>query len=298
MCRPLLLTGVSRVDRPDRPGVTALIAELNVRRHARVAVGVGIGFALLVFVLFAYLPGTDESILYWASLTFVLAFAASVLVAAVLVGQAAYRRTRELNDTEPGTRSATTLAILFGALGWLLVPVIAAVALGRLSPEQQLSVALLSAGFAAVVVGGLGLKLVGALSLSHEWRPQSALVGAIVYTALVAAPAVAPTARLGTPNELVTAVVGLDPTAVAPTYAAVTLGGGFLLGAALALRSAAPPHGFFAGVVAAVSVLPIVAATTATPEVVRTTGLYLPVLLGTVSAAGGGVVIAARSVRG
>lgn len=288
---------MSRVDRPDRPGVAALADELNVRRHARVAVGAGVGFALLVFVLFAYLPGTDESILYWASLTFVLAFAASALIATVLVGRAAYRRTRDLSDADAGDRSATTLALLFGVLGWVLVPVIAAVAIGRPSPEQQLSIALLTAGFAALVVGSLGLRFVTALTLTHEWRPGAAVVGAVVYTTLVAAPAIDPATRLGTPDQLVTAVVGLDAGAVAPTYAAVTLGGGVLVGVLFALRGATPPHGFFAGVVAAISVLPLVAATTASPELVRTTGLYLPILLGTAGAVGGGVVMAVRTAR-
>lgn len=284
-------------DSPDRPGVAALIAELDVRRHVRTAVIAGAAFALLVFVLFAYLPGTDESLLYWAALTFVLGAAVSGLVATVLLARAAYRRTLAVNGIDPGRRSPTTLAVVFGLLGWILVPVATTLAFDPVGPQLELVVGLLTGGFVVLVVGGLGVRLVAALSLSHEWRPLAAAVGAVAYTTLVAAPAIGcPSGGfcLGTPERLVAATVGLDPGAVSAAYATVALGGGFLVGVALGLRAAAPPHGFFAGCVASVSVLPIVAAATTDPEALRATALYLPVVLGGLAALGGGIVYAFR----
>jgi hypothetical protein len=281
-------------DRPDRPGVAALIAELEVRRHVRTAVIAGIGFAALVFLLFAYLPGTDESLLYWGSLTVVLAFAVGCLVAGVLVGRAAYRRTLSVNGIEPGRRSPTTLAAVLGLLGWVIVPVVATLAVEIPGEGFRLTVALLTSGFVVLVVGSLGLKLVAALSLSHVWRPLDAAVGAVAYTALVALPAVGcPSGGpcLGTPNRLVAAVLALDPTLVSSVYAGGVLVGGLLIGFVLGLRGAAPPHGFFAGVVASMSTLIIVAATTADPTALRSTALYLPILLGTTGALGGAVAV-------
>lgn len=284
-------------DRPDRPGVAALVAELEVRRHVRNATVAGVAFALAVFLLFAYLPGTEESLLYWGALAFVLAFAASGLIATVLLGHAAYRRTRAVGDVEPGRRSPTTLAVLVGLLGWVLLPVSVTLAFDRVGPGFELAVATLVGGFVVLVVGGLGLRLVTALSLTHEWRPRAAAAGAVAYTALVAAPAVGcPSGGpcLGTPEQLVAATLGVDPGAVAPAYAAVALGGGLLLGGVLGARGAAPPHAFFAGCVASVAGLPVVAAASGEPAVVRTTALYLPVVLGSVAAVGGGVVYALR----
>lgn len=285
-------------DTPDRPGVAALVAELDVRRRVRVALVAGAGVALAVFLLFAYLPGTDESLLYWASLAFVLASAVAGLVASVLVAAAAYRRTVAVAGLEPGRRSPTTLAVLVGLAGWVLVPVAAAIAVDRPSAGVRLGVALLTSGFVALVSGGLGVKLAGALSVTHRWRPPAAVAGAVAYTALVAGPAVGCPAGgpcLGTPDELVATAVGLDPGATAPAYALVALGGGLLVGVALALRDAAPPHGFFAGAVAAIATLPVVAAATGDPAAVRTTALYLPLVLGAAGACGSALVLAARS---
>jgi hypothetical protein len=284
-------------DSPDRPGVAAIVAELEVRRHVRTAVVVGVVFALAVFVLFAYLPGTDESLLYWTGLTFVLASAVVGLVATVLVGHAAYRRTLEVNDIDPGRRSPTKLAIAFGLLGWVLVPVVVTLAFERPNEGFRLVVALLTSGFVVLVVGALGLKLTTALSLTHEWRPFDAAVGAVAYTALVAGPALGcPSGGfcLGTPNTLVAATVGVDPAAVAPAYALVALGGGLLVGIALGFRSVTPPNAFFAGIVATVATLPVVAAATGSPETVRSTALYLPILLGGVAALGSAIVVAVR----
>jgi hypothetical protein len=286
-------------ERPDRPGVAALVEELEVRRHVRNGVAVGVVVAAAVFLLFAYLPGTEESLLYWAGLSFVLASALSGLVTAVLVARAAYRRTLVVNGIDPGRRSPTTLAVVFGLLGWVAVSVVAALVLERPSAGLRLLVELVTSGFVAVVVGGLGLRLAVALSLSHEWRPLEAATGAAAYTALVAGPAVGCPAGgvcLGTPHELIEAVVGLDPGAVPAAYAVVALGGGALVGALLARRGAAPPHGALAGVVAAVSSLPVVAAASGDPATVRAAALYLPVLLGGVAAVGGAVVVAAGGV--
>jgi len=280
-------------DTPDRPGVAALAEELEVRRHARNGLVAGAVVAAVVFVVFAYLPGTDESLLYWAGLSFVLASAVAGLVTTVLVARAAYRRTLSVNGLDPGRRSPATLAVVAGLLGWVSVPVAAALAVDRPAEGFRLLVALVTGGFVALTVGGAGTRLAVALSLSHEWRPGAAAAGAVAYTTLLAAPAVGCASGgpcLGRPDALVAAVVGLDAGAVGPAYATVVLGGGLLVGAALGVRGAAPPHGFAAGVVAAVGVLPVVASASADPAVVRSTALYLPVLLGVVGAAGGSAV--------
>jgi hypothetical protein len=288
-------------DTPDRPGVAALVEELEVHRHARSGLVAGVGIAALVFVVFAYLPGTEESLLYWTALSFVLATAVAGLVTTVLVARAAYRHTLSVNGIDPGGRSPATLAIVFGLLGWLLVPVAFTLAFDRPTEGLGLLVALVTGGFVSLAVGGLGLRLVVALSLTHEWRPPAAVAGAAVYTVLVAAPAVGcPSGGfcLGEPHRLVAAVVGFDPGAIGGAYAAVVLGGGVLVGAALGVRGAAPPHGFFAGIVATVGALPLVAAAAGDPAVVRSTALYLPVLLGGAGALGGAAVLAVRSSGG
>lgn len=281
-------------DSPDRPGVAALVSELEIQRHVRTALVTGIAFSLLVFVLFAYIPGTDESLLYWAALTFVLGFAVFGLVATVLVARAAYRRTLDVTGIDPGPRSPTTLAIVFGLLGWILLPVTATLAFDRLTPDLRLVVALLTGGFVVLVVGGLGLKLVAALSLRHEWQPVAAIVSAVLYTGLVAVPAVGCPADgfcLGTPDELAVAILSFDTTLVAPAYAVTALLGGAIVGFGVGLRGAGPAHGFFGGVVATASTLPVVAAATGDPEIVRTTALYLPVILGAAGTFGGAVAL-------
>ncbi|WP_197425144.1 hypothetical protein, partial [Natronomonas sp. CBA1123] len=101
---------------------------------------------------------------------------------------------------------------------------------------------------------------------------------------------------LGTPDQLVAATLALDSSLVAPAYAGVVVVGGLLVGVALGLRGAAPSHGFFAGVAAAMSTLVVVAAT-GDPSAVRSTALYLPVLLGTVGAVGGAVATVALRGR-
>lgn len=284
-------------DSPDRPGVAALLAELEVRRHLRTALAFGVGFALLVFVLFPYLPGTDESLLFWAGLTFVLASAVAGLVGTVLVGRAAYRSTLDVNDIESGRRSATTFALVFGLAGWILVPVTATLVFDRPTQGFRLAVALVTSGFVVLVVGSIGLKLVAALSLTHEWQPLDAALASVGYTMLLAIPAVGcPTGGfcLGTPDQVVAATVGLDATAVSFAYALVAVGGVLAVGAVLGVRGATPTNGFLPGVVATLSTLPVVAAAAGDPSVVRSTALYLPIVLGLVGAFGSVLALVVR----
>lgn len=284
-------------DVPDRPGVAVLLAELEVRRHVRTALAVGVGFALVVFVLFAYLPGTDESLVFWAGLTFVLASSVAGLVGTILVARAAYRRTLDVNGIEPGRRSSTTLAFLFGLAGWVLVPVSVTLVFDRPNEGLRLAVALVTSGFVVLVVGSLGLKLVGALSLTHTWRPRETSVAGVFLTAVVALPAVGcPTGGLclGTPDQLVAATFGFDASAVSPAYGLLTLGGALVLGAALGGRGATPPNGFLPGVVAVLSTLPIVAAASGDPSVVRSTAFSLPMVLGGVGAVGCALALVVR----
>lgn len=282
---------------PDRPGVAALVAELEVRRHVRTALAVGVAFALVVFVVFAYLPGTDESLLFWVGLTVVLASAVAGLVGTVLVARAAYRRTLEVHGIEPSRRSATTLAFGFGLAGWVLVPVAATLVFARPSEGLRLAVALVTSGFVVLVVGSIGIKLVAALSLTHEWRPLDATVASVGYTTLVALPAVGCPAGgfcLGTPNQVVAATVGFDATAISPAYALVTVGGALVVGGVLGIRGATPTNGFLPGAVAALSTLPVVAAATGEPSVVRSTALYLPMVVGLAGAFGCGLALVVR----
>lgn len=300
MCRGGLHSRVS-ADAPDRPGVAVLVEELEVRRHARSGIVAGVVVATLVFLAFAYLPGTEESLLFWAALAFVLASAVAGLVTAALVARAAYRRTRSVHDIEGGRRSPATVAVGVGVLGWMLVPVAAAVALERSTPSVALLVALATSAFVALAVGGLLVRVAVALTVGHEWRPRTAAAGAVADTALLAAPAVGcPSGGpcLDTPDRLVAAVVGLDPGAVAVTYAAVVGIGCLLVGSVLGVREASPPHGIAAGVMAAIAVLPLAAAASGDPVAVRSTAVWLPVLLGALGAIGGAAGRAARSRAG
>ena len=78
---------------PDRPGVAALLEALAVRRHARCGLAAGVAVATLAFGLSAYLPGTEESLVYWAGMSVVLAAGVAGLVTVVLVLRAVRRRT-------------------------------------------------------------------------------------------------------------------------------------------------------------------------------------------------------------
>lgn len=280
--------------------MAALIEELEVRRHARHGLATGVAVALLVFLLFAYLPGTEETLWYWAALSFVLASAVAGLVTTVLVARAAVRRTRSVHDIER-QRSPATLSVLVGLVGWLAVPVAAAVLLDRPGAGVRLVVALATGSFVGLAVGGLAVRLAEALSITHAWRPRAAAAGAVAYTAVLAAPAAGCPAGgscLDTPDRLVAAVVGLDPGAVAPSYVAVVATGGLAVGAAIGLRGATPANAVASGGVAAVATLPIAAATAGDPDTVRTTALYLPVLAGGLAGIGAAAVLAARSGEG
>ena len=61
--RPTEPEGVS-AGAPDRPGVAALLEVLAVRHHARRGLATDVAVATLVFGLSAYLPGTEESLVY------------------------------------------------------------------------------------------------------------------------------------------------------------------------------------------------------------------------------------------
>jgi len=85
----------------ERPGVANVVAALNVRRQARRGFGVGVGFALVVFVLFVYLPGSNRPELFYVALAFVLAVSLGLLATAAFVAVAAYRLAGELDPIDP-----------------------------------------------------------------------------------------------------------------------------------------------------------------------------------------------------
>jgi hypothetical protein len=287
-------------DSPDRPGVAALLDELEVRRHARSGVATGVGVAAVVFLVFAYLPGTAESLWYWAGLSVVLATGLAALVTTVLVARAALQRTRAVHDIERDRRSPATRAFLVGLGGWLVVSVAATLLLDRPDAGLRLVVAALAGGFLAVATGGLAVRVAVALSISHVWRPRAVAAAAVGDTAVLAAPAVGcPSGGpcLDTPDRLVAAVAALDPTGVAAAYLAVVVVGSLAVGAALGWRGASPPNAVAAGGIAAVAMLPLTAAAAGGPGVIRTTAVYLPVVTGTVSAIGAAAALAASSPR-
>ncbi|MFW6046059.1 MAG: hypothetical protein ACOC8O_04300, partial [Natronomonas sp.] len=102
-----------------------------------------------------------------------------------------------------------------------------------------------------------------------------------------------PIPRLGTPQELLAPLLDTG-FAIDPLYAVSVLGGGFAIGAILSFRGIPASHSIVAGTVAAVAVLPIVAATSGEPNIVRTSSIYLPIVLGSVGVLGVGVVRAGR----
>jgi len=288
-------------DTPDRPGIAALLDELEVRRHACRGVATGFGVAAVVFLVFAYLPGTEESLWYWAGLSVVLATGLAALVTTVLVARAALQRTRAVHDVERDRRPPATRAFLVGVGGWLVVSVAATLILDRPDAGIRLVVAALAGGFLALATGGLAVRVAVALSISHDWRPRAVAAAAVVHTAVLAAPAVGcPSGGpcLDTPNRLVAAVTGLDPSGLAAGYLAVVVVGGLAVGAALGWRGLSPPNAVAAGGIAAVAMLPLAAAAAGDPGVIRTTAVYLPVLAGTVSGIGAAAALAASSPEG
>jgi len=280
--------------------VAALVAELEVRRHARTGLAVGVVVAVAVFGLFAYLPGTEESLLFWAALAFVLASAVAGLVTTVLVARAAVRRTWAVHDVEP-RRSPATVAVLVGLLGWVAVPVVSTLVIERPGAGVELLFALATGGFVSLVTGGLTVRAAAAFSVTHTWRPRATAVAAVAETGLLAAPAVGcPSGGpcLDTPDRLVAAVVALDPAAVAVSYAMVVAVGGLAVGVRLGVRGITPSNAVAAGVVAAIATLPLAAAASGDPAAVRTTALYLPVLTGGLSGIGAAAALAAGSPEG
>jgi hypothetical protein len=302
--------------------VAALLEDLRVRRHVRRGLATGVAVAALVFVAFAYLPGTEESLLYWAGLSVVLATGVAGLVTTLLVARAAVRRTRAVHDLERDRRSPATRAVLVGLGGWLVVAVAATLLLDRPDAGLRLAVATVAGGFLALATGGLAVRVAVALSVTHVWRPRAVAAAAVADTA-VSATAAAATARgrqawvtdtavlaapavgcpsggpcLDTPDRLAGAVAGLDPTGVAAGYVAVVVVGSLAVGAVLGWRAVSPPNAVAAGGVAAVATLPLAAAATGDPGAVRATALYLPVLAGLFAGIGATAALAASSPAG
>jgi uncharacterized membrane protein YidH (DUF202 family) len=276
------------------------------RRPASRGLAAGVALATLVFCLSAYLPGTEESLVSWAGLSVVLAAGVAGLVTAVLVARAVLRRTRAVHDIERGRRSLATLAVLLGVAGWLVVAVAAPLVVDRPDAGLRLAVALVSGGFVALAVGGLAVRVAVALSVSHAWRPRATAAGAVADTAVLAAPAVGcPSGGpcLDTPNGLVAAVAGVDAGAVAPTYAAVVVAGGLVVGATLGNaarhRQTRSPPGPWRPTRHSRSRRPPPGSRAPSGRwrgrQRRTTARYLPVLVGTVSGTGAVAVHAAGS---
>jgi hypothetical protein len=82
----------------DQPGGRAALVEaLHVRQNLKRGVVVGVAFTAAIFLFFVVLaPGTVRSPVYYVALAFVLAMTSSMLAAALLVMQRAYKLTRDL----------------------------------------------------------------------------------------------------------------------------------------------------------------------------------------------------------
>lgn len=94
--------------------MAALLEALAVRRHGRRGLAAGVAVATLVFGLSASLPGTEESLVYRAGLSVVLAAGVAGLVTAVLVARAVLRRTRAVHDIVGGAAVAGEPGGTFG----------------------------------------------------------------------------------------------------------------------------------------------------------------------------------------
>ncbi|MEF8853348.1 MAG: hypothetical protein V5A44_10200 [Haloarculaceae archaeon] len=79
---------------PDADGPAAFMQALRVPRNAKVGAAVGVGFTLVVFVLFVVVPGTTRSPLWYVGLAAVLALSVAGLVALVLTLGRAVRLSR------------------------------------------------------------------------------------------------------------------------------------------------------------------------------------------------------------
>ncbi|MFC5971296.1 hypothetical protein ACFPYI_08150 [Halomarina salina] len=86
---------------PERPGTANFVRALNVRRNARIGVGVGVVFAAVVYAVrvFELLGPAPDSAgsLYFLMLAFVLASGVALLVTLGLTVRSAARRARELD---------------------------------------------------------------------------------------------------------------------------------------------------------------------------------------------------------
>lgn len=95
--RALADGGVSGEDAgAEGSGTAAFIEALRVKRNAAWGVGVGVGFAALVFVFFVVVPGSYRSPLWYVGLGFVLALSTAGLVAFLLTLGRAIRLSRQL----------------------------------------------------------------------------------------------------------------------------------------------------------------------------------------------------------
>lgn len=230
--------------------------------------------------------------MYWLGLTFVLAFAVFVLVLVGLVARTAYRRTREDHPTDGGGLSPPTIGFVVGLMGWIAVPVFLAIGTGTESTSLvgHHVVLLVQGFFGAILVGSVGVHVAAAVSIHHRWYPGEAAIASIAYSAVLFIPSIGgPIPRLGTPHELLAPLLGAG-IAIDPLYAVSVLGGGFAIGAILSFRGIPASHSVVAGTVAAVAVLPIVAATSGESNIVRMSSIYLPIVLGSVGVFGAGVV--------
>ena len=88
-------------DRGDeQSGIPALVAALDVVRHARRGFAVGAVVAVGLFVLFVVVPGADRSPALYVALAVVLATAVGLLVTAALVAVTAARLAGDLSVDE------------------------------------------------------------------------------------------------------------------------------------------------------------------------------------------------------
>ena len=83
-------------DRPNRPGTAAFLQALHVERNAKLGFGIGVLFAIGVFVFFVAIPGSQRSPLLYVGLAFVLAVGTGLLLTTAFTLGSAYRLARRL----------------------------------------------------------------------------------------------------------------------------------------------------------------------------------------------------------
>jgi hypothetical protein len=84
----------------ERSGIPAVVAALDVPRHARRGFAVGVLVAIGLFVLFVVVPGASRSPALYVALAVVLAMAVGLLMTATLVAATAYRLAGDLSVDE------------------------------------------------------------------------------------------------------------------------------------------------------------------------------------------------------